>query len=290
MALDANLMLAIDARRFFCAMQELTGGSVLLGDQAYQETWHRSAETGRRAAERTVEHWVAESGQDWSAADHARTEDLAWANTRGWRRWMADERERNDAVWYYAGSPREADKLQSAILGTGALTDNRKRAQDAMVVAEAILSGAHMVASDNLRSIRHTVLNQWLERRKASGDPMLKHTPLPFVLDPDAAVDYRCASVAPNDPTGRLALRWAIGACAPNSSVPASQYDNILRRFLDNLYSAGARVTAQTAADHLTDQQALHPNTWMDALIAQSPLAHRTRDAEDRRLALSRQP
>lgn len=288
MALDANLMLTVDARRFLCAMQELTGGAVLVSRQAYLETWHRSADFGRRGAERSIGHLVLESGRGWTRRDHDRMDELAWANTQGWRAWMNGERQRNDAVWTYVGSPKQADRLQSAILGSGALTDNQKKAQDAMVVAEAILSGAHIIASDNLNSIRHAVLNNWLAKKKAQGHALLQQVPIPFVLDPDAAVDCRCEAVAPNKLVGHAALQWAMGACAPTAPVSASQLDGVLRRFLGNVHDAGVRATAQAADRRLDDMQALNPNGWMDELRAQSPLAHRTRDAEDRRLDLVR--
>ena len=284
MALDANLMLTVDARRFLCAMQELTGGSVLVGRQAYMETWHRSADFGRRAAERSIGHLVSESGRGWTRRDNDRVDELAWANTQGWRAWMNGERRRNDAAWTYAGSPKRADRLQSAILGSGALTDNQKKAQDAMTIAEAILSEAHVIASDNLKSIRHAVLNNWLAKKKAEGHALLQQVPVPFVLDPDAAVDCRCEAVAPNKPVGHAALQWAMGACAPGDPVAASQLDGILRRFLSNVHDAGVRVAAQAATRRLDDMQALNPNGWMDELRIQSPLAHRTRDAEVRRL------
>lgn len=287
-ALDANLMLTVDARRFLCAMQELTGGAVLVGRQAYAETWHRSADFGRRGAERSVGHMVSESGRDWTRRDHDRMDDLAWANTQGWREWMSGERRRNDAAWAYVGSPKQADRLQSAILGSGALTDNQKKAQDAMVIAEAILSGAHIVASDNLRSIRHAVLNNWLAKKKSAGHVLLQHVPVPFLLDPDAAVACRCEAVAPNNPDGHAPLQWAMGACAPTAPVAAPQLDGILRRFLDNVHDAGAQVTAQAAERRLDDMQALNPDGWMDELRTQSPPAHRTRDAESRRLDLVR--
>ena len=40
-ALDANLMLAVDARRFLCVMQEMTGGHIWITEQVWRETWGR---------------------------------------------------------------------------------------------------------------------------------------------------------------------------------------------------------------------------------------------------------
>ena len=50
LAVDANLMLAMDARRFLCAMQELTGGTLVATHQVMIEAWDKCTETSAKAA------------------------------------------------------------------------------------------------------------------------------------------------------------------------------------------------------------------------------------------------
>lgn len=50
MAVDANLMLAMDVRRFLCAMQEVTGGSVMVAERVFHEAWERCAEVSAKSA------------------------------------------------------------------------------------------------------------------------------------------------------------------------------------------------------------------------------------------------
>ena len=56
-ALDANLMLAVDARRFLCAMQEMTGGHIW----AFRHLARQSRQAARPAREcgKPVDYGIA---------------------------------------------------------------------------------------------------------------------------------------------------------------------------------------------------------------------------------------
>ena len=56
LAVDANLMLAMDARRFLCAMQELTEGTLVATHQVMIEAWDKCTETSAKAAGNFVRH------------------------------------------------------------------------------------------------------------------------------------------------------------------------------------------------------------------------------------------
>ena len=154
-ALDANLMVAADTRRLLCAMQELTGGKVYVTPRVWRETWEVSADTNLHAALQEAVHHPARKDAVHRRAAHF---------TQAWRRWMVGEKQQSDSAWMYVPAhknPLEATVLYYDIMRSRCLKDGPKKADDAHMVAEAILSGAHVLASRDTRSIRHDILNIW---------------------------------------------------------------------------------------------------------------------------------
>ena len=85
--IDANVMLAAAVRRFLCAMQEDTGGEIVVAPQAWNEAWWRCTDTGLRAARNEVYH----SGRWKTAGDRQKEEAviaIAEANERRFRKWL----------------------------------------------------------------------------------------------------------------------------------------------------------------------------------------------------------
>ena len=282
LAVDANLMLAMDARRFLCAMQELTEGTLVATHQVMIEAWNKCTETSAKAAGNFVRHQFFEGSLD--AADvQSEIDRQAMRRTLGWRRWAEAEKASNDAAWQQVPRPEQALALQTQLLtSSGAFTVKRNRAQDAMVVAEAILAGVDAIASHNLNTILHEVLNEWLADQKGKGHPLMQNVQTPFILKPDTAMQRRRLETEAGE-LGWAACQWAAGACLPKEPLDGRRLDFILRRFLGHVGEGGLPAAAASGLECLSALQQAKPDDWMNALASQR--AHRTQRAEDRRLA-----
>ena len=282
-ALDANLMLAVDARRFVCAMQELTNGHVWATEQVWREVWGACVATFHRAAKRSVQSLLRRRALAEGIDSRQLIVARSAANVAAMRRWLESERDRNDRAWEYVPSPPSSELLQLELLDSGAFTDNKNRHKDALVVAEAALAGAHIIASDNLKTIRHGVLNAWLADRKAEGHPLLQQLQVPFVLDPDEAAYAKCRHLARED-VGLQCLEWALAACRRNnaSDLPAMRLQGIVRRFAANIQSAGFIAIGRGIAEAL---DGMGPDEREFALRHAGGNAECTRASEARRLA-----
>ena len=276
-------MLSVDARRFVCAMQELTDGHVWATEQVWREVWGACVATSHRAAKRSVQS-LLRSGELAESVDSRKlVVARGAANVAGMRQWLEEERDRNDRAWEYVPSPPSSELLQLELLDSGAFTDNQNRHKDALVVAEAALAGAHIIASDNLRTIRHGVLNAWLAERKAEGSPLLQQVQVPFVLDPDETVYAKCRQLAKED-VGQQCLAWALAACRPNNAadLSAMRLQSIVRRFAANIGGAGFIAVGRGIAEAL---DGMGPDEREFNLRFAGSNAERTRASEARRLA-----
>jgi len=287
-ALDANLMLAVDARRFLCAMQEMTGGHIWATEQVWREVWGACVATCHRAAKRSV-HSLLRRGAIAEGVDSRKMiVDMGAANVAAMRQWLEEERQRNDRAWEYVPSPEASSLLQLELLDSEALTDNKNRHKDALVVAEAALAGAHIVSSDNLKTIRQGVLNAWLADRKAEGHPLLQNVQTPFVLDPDETAYAKCRHLGQaNDSFGQQCLEWALAACRPTdaANMQANRLHGIIRRFAANMQRAGFIAVGNSITETL---DGMLPGEREFNLRHAGGAAERTRASEDRRLAAVR--
>ena len=275
-------MLAVDARRFVCAMQELTNGHVWATEQVWREVWGACVATSHRAAKRSVQSLLRRGALAEGVDSRQLIVARSAANVAAMRQWLEGERRRNDRAWEYVPSPPSSELLQLELLDSGALTDNKNRHKDALVVAEAALAGAHIIASDNLKTIRHGVLNAWLAERKAEGHPLLEQVQVPFVLDPDETTFAKCRHLARKDVGGQC-LEWALAACRPNSpDLPVARLQGIVRRFAANIQSAGFIAVGRAIVDALDD---MSPDEREFNLRHAGGNAERTRASEERRLA-----
>ena len=279
-------MLAVDARRFVCAMQELTNGHVWATEQVWHEVWGACVATSHRAAKRSVQSLLRRKALAEGIDSRALIVARSAANVAAMRQWLEQERDRNDRAWEFVPSPPSSQLLQLELLDSGALTDNKNRHKDALVIAEAALAGAHIIASDNLKTIRHGVLNAWLAERKAEGHPLLEQVQVPFVLDPDETAYAKCRHLARKD-IGSQCLEWALAACRPNNpDLPVTRLQGIVRRFAANIQSAGFIAVGRAIVDALDDMSA---DEREFNLRHAGGTAERTRASEERRLAAIRE-
>ena len=282
-------MLAVDARRFLCAMQEITGGHIWVTEQVWWEVWGACVATCHRAVKRSVQSALRSGAIAEGANSRKMIVDVGVANVAAMRQWLDDERRRNDRAWEYVASPEASGALQLELLDSGALTDNKNKHKDALVVAEAALAGAHIISSDNLRTIRHGLLNAWLADRKAEGHPLLQKVRTPFVLDPDETAYAKCHHLGVADqPLGQRYLAWALAACRPAdaANMPLDQLNGIVYRFAANMQRAGLIAVGGDIAETL---DGMNPDEREFHLRHAGDAADRTRASEDRRLAAVRE-
>ena len=280
MAVDANLMLAMDVRRFLCAMQEVTGGSLLVTQRVFHEAWERCAEVSAKPAKRTVAHQAV--GGHNVEGPVKRVEFLTKKLTIGWRDWaMAERQKAADAAWQYVERGPLATSLQMRLLTSSQAFRGKSRYGDSLAVAEALENGADLIASNNFDSILHEVLNEWILAQHHEGDELLQHVQAPFILRPDSAVKRRIWELG--EPVqGWSVCQWALSACLPKSIEDEGLVDTVARRFLSNISKGGLAHSASDALEFLDDVQAEHPSGWLAVLNPQR--AVRTQSAEDRRL------
>ena len=281
MAVDANLMLAMDVRRFLCAMQEVTGGTLLVTQRVFHEAWERCAEVSAKPAKRTVAHQAVEAHN--AEGTVKRVEFLTRKLTIGWRNWaMAERQKAEEAAWQYEETGPLAPSLQMRLLTSSQAFKGKGRYGDSLAVAEAIENDADLIASNNFDSILHDVLNEWILAQRYEGDKSLQHVQVPFILRPDSAVKRRIWELG--EPVqGWSVCQWALSACLPKSIADEKQVDTVARRFLSNISKGGLAHSASDALEFLNDVQAEHPSGWLAVL--NPPRAVRTQSSEDRRLA-----
>ena len=280
MAVDANLMLAMDVRRFLCAMQEVTGGSVLVTQRVFHEAWERCAEVSAKPAKRTVAHQTV-GGCNAEGAGR-RVENLTNKLTIGWRNWATEERQKEKAAWQYGERGQLAAGLQMRLLTSSQAFKGKSRYGDSLAVAEALENGADLIASNNFGSILHEVLNEWLLAQRLEGDKSLQHVQVPFILRPESAVKRRIWELG--EPVqGWSVCQWALSACLPKSIDDERLVDAVVRRFLSSISKGGLAYSASDALEFLDNVQVAHPSGWLAVLNPKR--AVRTQSAEDRRLA-----
>lgn len=279
MAVDANLMLAMDVRRFLCAMQEVTGGSLVVTERVFLEAWERCAEVSAKPAKRTVAHQAVGSRNAEGAG--RKVERLTNKLTIGWRNWAKAECQKAKAAWQYEKRGPLATGLQMRLLTSSQAFNGKSRYGDALAVAEALENGADLIASNNFDSILHDVLNEWLLVQRLEGDKSLQHVQVPFILRPESAVKRRIWELG-EPAQGWSVCQWALSACLPKSIDDEGRVNAVVRRFLSNISKGGLAYSALDALEFLDDVQAAHPSGWLAVLNPQR--AVRTQGAEDRRL------
>ena len=280
--MDANIMLAVGIRRLLCAMQELTGGAVWVTPRVWHEVWERCADTSLKVANKAERRKGGMNGMghrfELGDAEKRNANDVARRYTAGWRRWMRGEDSRSDSSWHFLKKVEGADRMHFEVLASGGLTDNDGKVDDSWVVAEAMLSGAHILASHDTGTIKHEVLNAWVEKMKVDGHPLFRKVPRNFAMRPDDAVAMICKEQR-GFTMGDAGLRWAVAACRPDKTLPRDALPDIVKRFMKR-NRGHMPVTTAASMSRLDDLLANDPD-WYDT-INNYPLAPRTRATEAR--------
>ena len=124
-------MLAVDARRFVCAMQELTDGHVWATEQVWREVWGACVANSHRAAKRSVQSLLRRQALAEGIDSRQLIVVRSAANVAAMRQWLEEERDRNDRAWEYVPSP---DERELALRHAGSNAE-RTRASEARRLA-----------------------------------------------------------------------------------------------------------------------------------------------------------
>ena len=280
--IDSSLVYPTTSRRFLMALWEMEDRKVELLPRTVKETWGFVQDSeieywGRRLAKE------AERTATTVPPDVARAIKEAAAVTAGV--WInaevgyAGRPGRNDsmlrAVTLTAEQDRHADAIARAIPGEcfkGASKNNHWG--DRQIIAQGIVSGFKILASDNRASIRRTQTNGWLiDERLAEAK---------FVLNADDAID----EAGPWKEQPAHMLEAVLRATLPTRPTSPDREKEIVEQFLSRMRNEGLPNTADSCAHEWEGVRANEIRKRARAYI-EGPRTH-ARETEDRRVRATR--
>ena len=297
-ALDTQLVMRTQARRFVTGAAEVAGVAVIVPETAAFFAKLHYHKVARRYVAKRVEWTAAEQGvklDDETQARHATR--LLETVTAGFAEWLDEEPTRNDGMIEIGRRTPEAEvtAMELSIAGVVAdPTDHRWAVgEDPYVIAEALHAGAHWIASENPETIKREPMERWLDKVQAKG--RFAQVPRPFVLGGDGAVTTLLAQRFGRDPerAADQVVALAAALCEPRSStLGLPRRVGILASFADDIRAAGLTTTGGelgrwvTRANARLRNRATDVQEELEALRHTIPVDHvyRTRAAEDRRL------
>ena len=288
-AIDANLFLRHTVRRFLCAMQEVRGGQVLVPAEVLRESVRKYPRIVGRHAARVVERRAIEEwGRDWTPEQRSEMEGRTRAYgkdlARAFEAWTQQERRRNDAAWSVSEETEAASDLAMDLTASGAFRDDAGYG-DPLVVAQSLMDGARIIATDNRASIDPEKLHAWIEEHRS--DTRLARAKLPFVVTPEQAWRAGIGGETEDRREWQTTL-LAFGTCRPRVEAGTQRDMEILVRFERQLMRGGM----QGAAAAIREERM----RWLGSeeemitqLKAQAPDPSATRSAEERRIEAERE-
>lgn len=291
LALDANAFMRHAVRRYLCALQEERGGNVLLPAEALREAKRKYPAIAGSYARRAIEHrGTSLWGPNWSdTRNEAAVEEstrLAAKVTRAFREWSDAERGRNDAVWTVAEENAETEDTAMELAARG-LFKERDGVGDPAVVAQALLHGAQIVATENFDRIDREGLDRWIEGKRAA-DPRFRDARTPFLVTQDQAWSHRESGDTQRARDWSATVR-AYAVCRPARIEDRSSRERmgVLLRFESQIHAGRSEALAEAIARERARWKGREADL-LDALEDQARLPHRTRACEARRIALER--
>ena len=288
-AIDANLFLRHTVRRFLCAMQEVRGGRVLVPAEVLRESVRKYPRIVGRHAARVVERRAVEEwGRDWTPGQRSEMEGRTRAYGRGLARafevWTKQERRRNDAVWSVSEETEAASDLAMDLTASGAFSDDAGYG-DPLVVAQSMIDGTRIIATDNRASIDPEKLHAWIEEHRS--DTRLARAKLPFVVTPEQAWRAGVGGGTEAEREWRTTL-LAFGICRPRVEAGAQRDMEILARFERQLMQGGMQGAAAAIREERMRWLGSEENMILE-LRTQAPDPSATRSAEERRIEAERE-
>ena len=288
-AIDANLFLRHTVRRFLCAMQEVRGGQVLVPAEVLRESVRKYPRIAGRHAARVVERRAIEEwGRDWTSEQRSEIEGRTRAYgkdlARAFEAWTKEERRRNDAAWSVSEETEAASDLAMDLTASGAFSDDAGYG-DPLVVAQSLMDGARIIATDNRASIDPEKLHAWIEEHRS--DTRLARAKLPFVVTPEQAWRAGIGGEAEDQREWQTTL-LAFGTCRPRVEAGTQRDMEILARFERQLMHGGMQGAAAAIREERMRWLGNEEKMIME-LRTQAPDPSATRSAEERRIEAERE-
>ena len=309
LALDTQLVIRTQCRRMLSATAEATGCRIVVPTTAARMAALTYRFTvAKYLRRRTIRELAARGEPTTDKAIASKIAPLVDHATTGFATWLENEGQRNDSVIEVATPSRSTGELAVELFASGIIRDPSDTrwniGEDPYVVAEALTSGAHWIASENLVRVSRKEMELWLNDEQAEG--RYSHVPRPFILSPDEAIDTMLDQADPErspvaNATGtrgervRATTLIAQAVTAPRRNFPVNERLAILDRFgndlvADGLIDTGKRILRETegmqlALEHQGPAAVNHLLGTMTAILPTTTVEH-TRSAEDRRLEL----
>ena len=301
-AIDTQIVMRTNARRMVFGAAEMAGATVIVPETAafFAKVHYHRVAAGYAA---TRVRWeAAEQGTELSDEEAARlTNERTERACAGFTRWLDSEPTRNDSLMRIAPRTSEAGTTAMELALAGAVNDREDRrwvvGEDPYVIAEALHAGAHWLASENFETLREGAMEAWLDEVQAQG--RFTHVPRPFILRADTAVRTLMGRAAEaqrdthEDRADVLALAHALSE-PKRQSTPLARRVAIMGTFGEDIAAGGItragaiirRWHADSAARLGTNPQRVRDEIEELKRWIPTDRVQRTRDVEDRRLAL----
>ena len=233
--IDSSLIYPTTSRRFLMALWEMEGLKVELLPRTIQEMYGFVQDSERSYWRRALAREAGRTGRAWPPET---VEAVAAATAAAAGRWVNTEigyaatPARNDSMLHAVGLTRAEEARAGAIAETipnicfkGPSKDGHRG--DREIVAQGVVTGFKILASDNRTSIRRPQMNGWLrEQGLCTGD---------FVLRGDDAIE----EAGPwRDQPAHL-LEAALRATLPDKPGEATRENDIVATFIGRMRDEG---------------------------------------------------
>ena len=267
---DTQLLGDATCRQFLSSLWELDGQPLRVTPTVALELPGRVRAAEERRWQRTIRRDVAARKRRCEPAAYNAILKAARAAAEAW---IEDELDRPHGL---VAVPRtvDTDKQAADLARTMPSvcfrsTDDENQRNDRAIVAEAVVHRFTLLASQNLRSIAHERLNEWLQEQG--------HADQPLIVQIQQALPARSRTAADLETTS---LRAVMGAALPARDRGADHDIQALARFIDLLKRGHASQCGYWAEDGL--------KTAGDVArlirAARQNLPVHAREAEERRL------
>lgn len=267
---DTQLLGSPTCRRFLSSLWELEGHALRVTPTVALELPGNVRAAEERRWQRIIQLDVEALNRRYEAGTYNAILKAARAAAETW---IEDELERPYGL---VAVPRTVDTDKKAAELARSMprvcfrsTNDENERNDRAIVAEAVVHRFTLLASQNLRSIAHQRLNEWLQDRG--------HTDQPLIVQIQEALPARSRTA---DALETTCLRAVMGAALPASDRGTGHDIRALTRFIDILKRGHASQCGLWAEDGLkTAGNVAH-------LIrgTRENLPMHTREAEERRL------
>lgn len=267
---DTLILSDSTCRRFLSSLWELEGAELRVAPTAARELPGNVRAAEERRWQRILQHDVATGNRRYEPATY---NAILRAGRTAAGTWIEEELDRPHglvAVPRTVESDRRATDLSRAMPGfcfRSTKTDSERN--DRTIVAEAVVHGCTLLASQNLRSIAHERLNDWLQQQG--------HAEQPLIVEIHEALRARSRSAEDLEET---CLQAVMGAALPARDRGVKHDVRVLTRFIDALKLGRAGQCGLWAEDGLKTTRDIAQRIG----ASREKLPAHARDAEERRL------